>query len=88
VKSIAIIDRLSPHVGALEIATRTTPDVARLRTGPLEPDRGSPVASKPTVDHGLLHATLSQPGAATPPVPFTFTTADTFSAHDFYPCPT
>ena len=86
VKSITITDWLSPHTGGLEIATRTAPDVARLRTGPLEPDRGSPVASKPTVDHGLLHATLSQPGSGTPRVPFTFATTDTFSAHDFYPC--
>ena len=86
VKSITITDELSPHTGELEIATRTAPDVARLRIGPLEPDRGSPIASNPTVDHGLLHATLSQPGAGTPPVPFTFATADTFSAHDFYPC--
>src|SRR5581483_1910390 len=86
VKSIAITDELSPHTGELEITTRTPPNVSRLRTGPLEPDRGSPVASDPGLDGGLLHATLSQPGTGTPPVPFNFVTTDTFSAHDFYPC--
>jgi hypothetical protein len=86
VQSITISDWLSPHTGGLEIATRAAPRLSRLRTGPLEPDRGSPIASNPTLDHGLLHATLSQPGAPKPVVPFTFATADTFSAHDFYPC--